>query len=93
MATRALLTASLSWSARELTVFQRTAAYAAPARNGPLDAELEARVKADYAGFRARNRRMHGGFGSLLPPNPMSALAVMPGSRRLSPLAKPTTAM
>jgi cyclohexanone monooxygenase len=62
--------------ARELTVFQRTAAYAAPAHNGPLDAEFEARVKTDYAGFRARNRRMHGGFGSLLPPNPVSALAV-----------------
>ena len=39
-------------------------------------AEFEARIKADYAGFRARNRRMHGGFGSLLPPNPVSALAV-----------------
>ena len=38
--------------------------------------ELEARIKADYAGFRARNRRMHGGFGNLLPPNPVSALAV-----------------
>ena len=61
--------------ARELTVFQRTAAYAAPAHNGPLDREFEARIKADYAGFRARNRRMHGGFGSLLPPNPVSALA------------------
>ena len=62
--------------ARELTVFQRTAAYAAPARNGPLDRDFEARIKADYAGFRARNRRMHGGFGTLLPPNPVSALAV-----------------
>jgi len=60
--------------AAELTVFQRTAAYAAPAHNGPLDHEFEARIKADYAGFRARNRRMHGGFGSLLPPNPVSAL-------------------
>jgi cyclohexanone monooxygenase len=67
--------------ARELTVFQRTAAYAAPARNGPLDPELEARVKADYAGFRARNRRMHGGFGSALPPNPVSALAVSAEAR------------
>jgi cation diffusion facilitator CzcD-associated flavoprotein CzcO len=62
--------------AAELTVFQRTAAYAAPAHNGPLDPQFEARIKADYAGFRARNRRMHGGFGSLLPPNPVSALAV-----------------
>jgi cation diffusion facilitator CzcD-associated flavoprotein CzcO len=66
----------IAQQARELTVFQRTAAYAAPAHNGPLDREFEARIKADYAGFRARNRRMHGGFGSLLPPNPMSALTV-----------------
>jgi len=67
--------------ASELTVFQRTAAYAAPAHNGPLDREFEARIKCDYAGFRARNRRMHGGFGSLLPPNPVSALAASPKER------------
>ncbi|HLX79692.1 MAG TPA: NAD(P)/FAD-dependent oxidoreductase [Burkholderiales bacterium] len=62
--------------ASELTVFQRTAAYAVPAHNGPLDPAFEARIKADYAGFRARNRRMHAGFGSELPPNPVSAEAV-----------------
>jgi cyclohexanone monooxygenase len=67
--------------ARELTVFQRTAAYAAPARNAPLDPQFEARIKADYANFRARNRRMHGGFGNLLPPNPVSALAVSAAER------------
>jgi cyclohexanone monooxygenase len=67
--------------ARQLTVFQRTAAYAAPAHNAALDAEFEARIKADYAGFRARNRGMHGGFGSLLPPNPVSALAASPQQR------------
>ena len=67
--------------ARELTVFQRTAAYASPAHNGPLDPAFEARVKADYAGFRARNRRMHGGFGNELPPNPVSALAVSAEAR------------
>ncbi len=66
----------IAQQARELTVFQRTAAYAAPAHNGPLDRDFEATIKADYAGLRARNRRMHGGFGSLLPPNPVSALAV-----------------
>jgi cyclohexanone monooxygenase len=60
----------------ELTVFQRTAAYAVPARNGPLDPAFESRIKADYAGFRARNWKMQGGFGSELPPNPVSALAV-----------------
>ena len=58
----------------ELTVFQRTPAWAVPAHNGPLDPAFEARIKADYAGFRARNRQMQGGFGSELPPNPVSAL-------------------
>jgi cyclohexanone monooxygenase len=71
----------IAQQAKELTVFQRTAAYAAPAHNGPLDPELEARVKTDYAGFRARNRRMHGGFGSLLPPNPVSALVASAAQR------------
>jgi cyclohexanone monooxygenase len=67
--------------ASELTVFQRTAAYAVPAHNGPIDPAFEARIKADYAGFRARNSRMHGGFGSELRPNPVSALAVGPEER------------
>jgi cyclohexanone monooxygenase len=67
--------------ASELTVFQRTAAYAVPAHNGPLDLAFEKRIKADYAGFRARNRRMNGGFGSELPPNPVSALAATPAER------------
>ena len=60
-----------------LTVFQRTAAYAVPAHNGPLDGALEARVKADYAGFRQRNLRMRGGFGcDTMAPKPVSALSV-----------------
>ncbi len=71
----------IAQQAAELTVFQRTAAYAAPAHNTALDSEYEARIKADYAGFRARNRRMHGGFGSALPPHPVSALAVTPEER------------
>jgi cyclohexanone monooxygenase len=60
----------------ELTVFQRTAAYAVPARNGPTPEAYEAQVKADYAGFRQRNMRMRGGFGCNEPPNRVSALAV-----------------
>jgi cation diffusion facilitator CzcD-associated flavoprotein CzcO len=71
----------IAQQARELTVFQRTAAYAVPAHNGPLDAAFEARIKADYAGFRARNLRMNPGFGSELPPNPVSALAASPEER------------
>jgi len=62
--------------AAQLTVFQRTATYAVPAHNGPLDPTFEARIKADYAGFRARNRLMRGGFGSELPVNEVSALTV-----------------
>jgi len=62
--------------ADHLTVFQRTAAYAVPAHNGPLDPAWEATVKADYPAFRERNRTMRGGFGSALPPDPRSALAV-----------------
>ena len=67
--------------ARELTVFQRTAAYCVPARNGPQDATYEASIKSDYADFRQRSRQMHGGFSANLPPNPVSALAVTPGER------------
>ena len=67
--------------AAQLTVFQRTATYAVPARNGPLDADFEAAIKADYPGFRAANQRMMGGFGSLQPPNRISALAVSDAER------------
>jgi cation diffusion facilitator CzcD-associated flavoprotein CzcO len=66
----------IAGQARSLTVFQRTAAYAVPARNGPLDPEREARIKADYAGFRARNRQRRTGFGCELPLSTESALAV-----------------
>jgi len=67
--------------AAELTVFQRTPSYAVPAHNAPLDPAHEARVKADYVGFRARNRATPSGFGAELPPNPVSALAVSPEQR------------
>ena len=44
-------------TALELKVFQRTAQYSTPARNGPMDKAYEAQIKTDYAGFRARNYR------------------------------------
>ncbi|MFT4100608.1 MAG: NAD(P)/FAD-dependent oxidoreductase [Burkholderiaceae bacterium] len=59
-----------------LTVFQRTANYAVPAHNGPIDPGYEARIKADYAGFRARNSRMMPAYGSSYPRNERSALSV-----------------
>ena len=71
----------LARQAGELKVFQRTAAYCVPARNGPLDAHYEASIKSNYADFRARNLRMHGGFSANLPPHPESALAVTPEAR------------
>jgi cyclohexanone monooxygenase len=66
----------IAQQARELTVFQRTASYAVPAHNGPLDATYEAKVKADYRGFRARNKLMRLGFGCEQPMNPVSVLSV-----------------
>jgi cyclohexanone monooxygenase len=67
--------------AAELYVFQRTPAYSAPAHNGPIDQGYEARVKGDYAGFRARNRRMPTAFGSSFPRNEGSALEAGPEER------------
>ncbi|MGA8049741.1 MAG: NAD(P)/FAD-dependent oxidoreductase [Burkholderiales bacterium] len=68
--------------ARELYVFQRTATYSVPAQNAPLDPAYEARVKADYAGFRARNSLMPNAFGSNLPRNEASALEATSAERR-----------
>ena len=67
--------------ARELTVFQRTATYAVPAHNGALAPDYEAHIKADYAGFRARNRRMRTGFGSEQALNNKSVFAATPEER------------
>lgn len=71
----------LARQAAQLTVFQRTPAYVVPAHNGPLDPAWEARVKADYPGFRARSRATRGGFGSDHPTPMLSALEVSPEER------------
>jgi cyclohexanone monooxygenase len=68
----------LSLARDDHRLLQRTATYAVPAHNAPLDAAYEARVKADYAGLRRRNLRMSTGFGSELPPNRRSALDATP---------------
>ena len=64
--------------ARELHVFQRTAAYSVPAHNAALDAQYEAKIKADYPGFRARNLTMPAAFGANLKAGTVSALAADP---------------
>ena len=58
--------------ASELWVFQRTANYSVPARNAPLDPGYEARIKAEYPAFRARNSQMMGAFGSAFPRSEVS---------------------
>ncbi len=47
----------IAQQAAHLYVFQRTPQYSVPARNTPLDREEEARIKADYQGYRARNNK------------------------------------
>ncbi|MXP65291.1 NAD(P)/FAD-dependent oxidoreductase [Roseomonas sp. M0104] len=42
--------------AAHLTVFQRTANYSIPARNGPMSAEELKAIKADYAAIREKGR-------------------------------------
>jgi cation diffusion facilitator CzcD-associated flavoprotein CzcO len=69
---------------KSLTVFQRTAAYVVPSHNGPLDPAHEARIKADYAGHRARNRQMRIGFNSEIPPSSRSALEASADEREVA---------
>lgn len=71
----------IAHDADELYVFQRTAAYTLPARNQPIDQELLGNIKADYAGFRARNRLMAGAVLSRFPANPASIFNVSPAER------------
>ena len=66
----------IAGQAKSLVVFQRTPTYTVPARNGPINPEYEARIKSDYAGFRARNSRMPNAFSSSFPRNEASALSV-----------------
>jgi cyclohexanone monooxygenase len=60
--------------AARLTVFQRTATYAVPAWNRPLDPVEQKEIKADYAGLRAANRQMSAAFGARQPRNDTTAL-------------------
>ena len=72
----------IAQQAETLTVFQRTAQYTVPARNQPVDPEFVASIKADYAGFRTRNRQQPGGQLSHIPGNDFSALSVDESERQ-----------
>jgi cation diffusion facilitator CzcD-associated flavoprotein CzcO len=62
----------IAQQAKQLTVFQRTANYCVPARNGKVDPERVAARKADYDGIVKRIRRS--GFGFEHAAIPKSAL-------------------
>lgn len=46
----------IAGQAAHLTVFQRTANYSVPARNGPVSAQTWQAIKGDYAAIRAKSR-------------------------------------
>jgi len=60
--------------AAKLTVFQRSANYAVPARNTALTAEVRSKIKADYPALRKKAATTRN--GQLTIPNPQSAMAV-----------------
>jgi cation diffusion facilitator CzcD-associated flavoprotein CzcO len=62
----------IAQQAERLYVFQRTAAYTLPAGDEPLDPDLQAAIKADYAGFRERNNAVPTAGLSRFPTNPNS---------------------
>ncbi len=62
--------------AAEVTVFQRTPAYAVPAHNHDLDSSDVAAIKGDYRHWRDVARRSTTGFGGHVERNPVGALDV-----------------
>jgi cation diffusion facilitator CzcD-associated flavoprotein CzcO len=69
--------------AAQLFVFQRTANYSLPARNGPLDPEEQRSIKANYRERRRLNRESGGGVPLTHPEvtPPRSALELTPDER------------
>ncbi|MCY3831620.1 MAG: NAD(P)/FAD-dependent oxidoreductase [Chloroflexi bacterium] len=68
--------------AAQLTVFQRSPQWSVPAHNRPVDPDFVAEIKADYAGFRARNRLESGAQLSHIPANDFSAAELSEEERR-----------
>jgi cation diffusion facilitator CzcD-associated flavoprotein CzcO len=61
-ATAVQLITEIAKEVGHLTVFQRTANYCAPLRNGPVDAETQAKIKASYPEIFKRTRETFAGF-------------------------------
>jgi cation diffusion facilitator CzcD-associated flavoprotein CzcO len=68
--------------ASQLTVFQRTPTYAAPARNEQLPLDELNKVKAHYAELREGNQQMSGAYGSRTTRGDRSAFAVSDAERQ-----------
>jgi cyclohexanone monooxygenase len=69
----------IAQQAKHLTVFQRTANYCVPARNGKVDPDVVKARKADYEGVVKRLRESF--FGQEHYPIPKSALDTTPEER------------
>ena len=67
---------------KQLLVFQRTAQYPVPSRNRPLNPQEVTAIKADYQGFRARNRQQSSAQMSNVETCQQSALSVSPAERQ-----------
>jgi cation diffusion facilitator CzcD-associated flavoprotein CzcO len=67
-------------AAAHLTVFQRTANYSVPARNGPMDAAQQREIKANYAEIRRKSRESSNGHPFDF--SPLGALDVPPEERQ-----------
>jgi cation diffusion facilitator CzcD-associated flavoprotein CzcO len=65
--------------AAHLTVFQRTANYSIPARNGPVSPEEQREIKANYAAIREKARNSPNGHPFDI--SPVSALEAPPDER------------
>jgi len=66
--------------AAHLTVFQRTPNFTVPARNGPMPAEFQRKVKANYAEIRRKARES--AFGMPFDAPEKSAFEVTPDQRK-----------
>ena len=78
-ATGVQLITAIAQDVAHLTVFQRTANYCAPLRNGPIDPETQRQIKASYPDIFKKCSETAGSFVHQF--DPRSALAVSPEER------------
>ena len=79
-ATGVQLIAEIAKEVGHLTVFQRTANYCAPLRNGPIDDETQRQIKASYPEIFKKCNETPASF--IHESDPRSALAVSPEERQ-----------